>query len=60
MKITKELILKIELTGEDLENFKSALEDIMAAENASNVGIGFLKREQKTILETILRTITND
>lgn len=59
MKITKELILKIELTGDDLENFKSALEDIMAAENASNLGIGFLKKEQKKIIETILRTIQN-
>jgi hypothetical protein len=59
MKITKELILRIELTGDDLENFKSALEDIMAAENASNLGIGFLKKEQKNILETILITIQN-
>jgi hypothetical protein len=59
MKITKELILRIELTGDDLENFKSALEDIMAAENASNLGIGFLKKEQKNIIETILRTIQN-
>ena len=57
MKISKETILKIELSGDDLENFKSALEDIMAAENSSNLGLGFLKPSEKNILDKILKAI---
>ena len=57
MIVSKELILKIELTGDELKHFTTALEDIMAAENTSNLGIGFLKREQKQILQTILNEV---
>jgi hypothetical protein len=48
MKISKEVILKIELVGNEVRHFKSALEDIMAAEDASNQGLGYLKREERT------------
>jgi ElaB/YqjD/DUF883 family membrane-anchored ribosome-binding protein len=46
MKISKEVILKIELVGNEVRHLKSALEDIMAAEDASNQGLGYLKRER--------------
>ncbi len=57
MKISKELILKIELTGEDLELFKLALEKVIQSEKTNNLGIGILSGEQKTLIETILSTI---
>lgn len=57
MRVTKEVTLKIELSGEELESFKDALISISAVENASNAGIGFLKNNEKKILESILRSI---
>ena len=57
MKISKELILKIELSGDDLEHFKNALERVLQFEKTANLEIGFLKKEQKQILETIINTI---
>jgi hypothetical protein len=57
MKISKELILKIELTGEDLELFKLALEKILQSEKTNNLGLGILHCDQKALIETILLTI---
>lgn len=57
MKISKELILKIELTGEDLELFKLALEKVIQSEKTNNLGLGILSGDQKTLIETILSTI---
>lgn len=57
MKISKELILKIELCGIEVTHLKSALEDIIAAEDASNQGLGYLKKEEKIILQSILNEI---
>lgn len=57
MKISKELILKIELSGEDLEHFKEALEKVLQSEKSSNLGIGILKGEQKEIIENIYNYI---
>lgn len=57
MKISKELILKLELTGEDLELFKLALEKVIQSEKTNNLGIGILSGDQKTLIETILSTI---
>lgn len=57
MKISKELILKIELTGEDLELFKLALEKVIQSEKTNNLEIGILSGEQKTLIETILSRI---
>ncbi|GIZ08328.1 hypothetical protein [Flavobacterium sp. UMI-01] len=57
MKISKEVILKIELVGDEVLHLKDALGNIMAAENASSLGIGFLKPEQKKILQSILNEI---
>lgn len=57
MKISKEVILKIELLGDEVRHLKSALEDIMAAEDASNQGLGYLKKEEKLILQSILNEI---
>ena len=57
MKISKEIILKIELSGIEVTHLKSALEDIIAAEDASNQGLGYLKKEEKVILQSILNEI---
>lgn len=57
MKISKELILKIELSGEDLEHFKEALEKVLQSEKTSSLGIGILKGEQKEIIESIYNYI---
>jgi hypothetical protein len=57
MKISKELILKIELSGEDLQLFKDALEKVLQSEKTNNLGIGILKKEQKEIIETIYNHI---
>lgn len=57
MKISKELILKIELSGEDLEHFKKALEKVLQSEKSSNLGIGILQNEQKEIIESIYNYI---
>lgn len=57
MKISKELILKIELTGDDLELFKLALEKVLQSEKTNNLGIGILHGPQKTLIENILETI---
>lgn len=55
MNITKEIILKIQLIGNDLENLKSALHTVIDAESSSKSSI--LKKEQIAIIETILKTI---
>jgi hypothetical protein len=60
MKISKELILKIELSGVEIRHLKSALEDIMAAEDAINQGLGYLKKEEKVILQSILNEINKE
>ena len=60
MKISKELILKIELSGIEVKHLKSALEDIMAAEDATNQGLGYLKKEEKVILQSILNEINKE
>ena len=57
MKISKELILKIEFTGEDLELFKLALEKVIQSEKTNNLGIGILNGDQKILIEKILSTI---
>jgi hypothetical protein len=57
MKISKELILKIELSGIEVSHLKSALQDIMAAEDAT---LGYLKREEKVILQSILNEINKE
>ncbi len=53
MKISKELIVRIELTGEYLELLKLALEKIIQSEKTNNLGRGVLRGEQKTLIETI-------
>jgi hypothetical protein len=60
MKISKEVILKIELVGNEVRHLKSALEDIMAAEDASNQGLGYLKKEERTLLQSILNEINKE
>lgn len=45
MKISKEIVLKIELSGSEAIHLKNALSDIIAGEEAINQGLGFLKKE---------------
>ena len=47
MIISKEVILRMELSGEDLKKFKSLLENIIAADVSANQGLGFLSTEEK-------------
>lgn len=57
MKATKEVILKLEISGEDLESFKSALEKVILAESGSHLGIGILKEDEQKIFQSILKVI---
>lgn len=59
MIVSKEIILKIELSGDDLKNFKSLFENIIAADVSANQGLGFLKNEEKKYVENILKIIEN-
>lgn len=58
MKISKEEILKIELTGDDLENFKSALVKVVMSESGSHLGIGILKESERKLIELILKEVS--
>ena len=58
MKISKEEILKIELTGDDLENFKSALSKVVMAERGSYLEIGMLKETERKLIELILKEVS--
>ncbi len=60
MIISKEVILKIELSGEDLKKFKSLLENIIAADYSANQGLGFLSTEEKKYTESILKIISDE
>ncbi|OCB78003.1 hypothetical protein [Flavobacterium crassostreae] len=60
MKVSKEVTLKIELSGIEIKYLKSALMDIMAAEEAINQGLGYLKDEEKRILKSILSEINTE
>ena len=60
MKITKEQILKIELTGEELVNFKLALEKVLQSEKTNNLGIGILQGDQKEIFKSIYNYINDN
>ncbi|MFT5254433.1 MAG: 2-hydroxy-3-keto-5-methylthiopentenyl-1-phosphate phosphatase [Flavobacteriales bacterium] len=60
MKISKEIVLKIELSGTEAKNLKNALHDILAAEEAVNQGLGYLKKEEKEILKSLLSEIKMD
>jgi len=57
MKINKELIVKIELSGDELEHFKSALEKVVQGESASHLGIGILKDNERKLIEEIIKVI---
>lgn len=57
MKVTREVILKIKISGEDLKLFKSAMEKVLQSEVNSHLGIGILNSDQKKIVESILSEI---
>lgn len=57
MKATKEVILKLELSGDDLENFESALEKVILAESGAHLGIGILKDDERKLIELIIKEI---
>lgn len=59
MKATKEVILKLEFSGDDLELFKLALEKVIQSEKTNNLGIGILQGEQKFLIEKILDSINS-
>lgn len=60
MIISKEIILKIELSGKDLETFKNLLENILAADHSANQGLGFLKTEEQKYISNILKSISDE
>lgn len=60
MIITKEVILKIELSGQSLKDFIKVLEGVLAANYSANQGLGFLQVQEKKMLEELLKKISNE
>lgn len=57
VKTSKKITVSIELNDDDLKHFTTALQDIISVEESANLGLGFLKKEQKEILQSILNEI---
>ena len=60
MIITKEVILKIELSGESLKQFKQVLEGTLAANHSANQGLGFLSSEEIKYIQNILKQLKDE
>ena len=56
MKATKEVILKLEFTGDEVKSFLEIIEKVILGESASNLGIGILNNNQTKLLKEILKT----
>jgi hypothetical protein len=56
MKATKEVILKLEFTGDEVKSFLEIIEKVILGESASNLGIGILDDNQTKLLKEILKT----
>lgn len=56
MKATKEVILKLELSGDEVKSFLEIIEKVILAESGSHLGIGILNENQTKLLKEILQT----
>lgn len=59
MKFTKEVTLKIELTGDEVNDFLEIIEKVVLSESASHLGIGILSNKQTDLLKDILKNKNN-
>ncbi len=60
MKATKEVILKLEFSGDEVKSFLEIIEKVILGESASNLGIGILNDNQTKLLKEILKTSKQD
>lgn len=60
MIITKEIKLKIEMSGDDFQTFKELLENILAANTSANQGLGFLKTHEEKYIEKLLKSLNDE
>lgn len=58
MKLTKEITLKIELSGKDLEFFKGSMEKVLKSEK--DLGLKILDKKQVELFQEILNVLQDD
>lgn len=57
MKVSKEIILKLYFTDDEVKVLKSALEKSIKAESASHLAIGILSKDEVNFLEQVIKAI---